>query len=279
MALSIQMVFALILMTQTTLAYDPTEMSLDAEKVPAELEGIGIDEKLGTQVDSDLNFFDEDGKEVRLREFLGTRPVVMSLVYYSCQSLCNFHLNGLIDVLKTISWTAGNEFDVLAISFDSNEASNLDMVRKKREAYLKEYNRSEHLGRLHFLTGTQDQIQKLTQSVGFRFKWDSASKQWAHASAAILLTPGGMVSRYLHGVSFSAQNMKLALLEAANGKIGNLIDNLVFRCFRYDPTKSRYTIYAFNIMRMGGLIFVALLGIILLPLWIRERLKSKVTKE
>lgn len=262
----------LILFSASTWAYDGKVQPKVASEQAKGLEGIGIDEKLGGKIDLSLKVKDEYGKDVPLSSFFdGKHPVILSLVYFSCPGLCNFHLNGLTDALKLMDqeWTVGKKFKVLSVSFDSKETP--DLAAKKKQTYMKLYGRSGAEEGWHFLTGDEGSIQNLTQSVGFKFKWDETQKEWAHASAAIIITPDGKISRYLPGILFKPQDIKLALNEAAEGKIGTIVDNLVLYCFKYDPQQSKYTLVAFNLMKMGGAVMVLVMVLWLLPVFIRSR--------
>ncbi|MGZ3774797.1 MAG: SCO family protein [Pseudobdellovibrionaceae bacterium] len=258
-------------------AFDVTPMPKVASEKPKELEGIGIDEKLGGQLDLSLKVKDETGKEVTLGSFFdGKHPVILSPVYFSCPGLCNFHLNGLTDALRLLDkdWTVGKKFKVLSLSFDSKETP--ELAEKKKATYMKLYGRQGAEQEWHFLTADEATVQTITKSLGFKFKWNEAQKEWAHASAAVILTPGGVISRYLPGIMFNPQDIKLALNEATEGKIGNFVDHLVLYCFKYDPHQSKYTLAAVNLMKMGGAVMVLMMVLWLLPVFIRShRSKSK----
>lgn len=253
-------------------AFDVTPAPKVASEQPKELEGVGIDEKLGGNLDLSLKVKDENGKEVALSSFFdGKHPVIFSPVYFSCPGLCNFHLNGLTDALKLMDkeWTVGKKFKVLSLSFDSKETP--DLAAKKKETYMKLYGREGAENEWHFLTADEATVQAITKSLGFKFKWDESQKEWAHASAAVILTPDGVISRYLPGIMFNPQDIKLALNEATEGKIGNFVDHLVLYCFKYDPHQSKYTLAAVNLMKMGGAVMVLMMVLWLLPLLIRSR--------
>ncbi|WII72104.1 SCO family protein [Bdellovibrio sp. 22V] len=257
-------------------AYDGKPAPMVASEQPKELEGIGIDEKLGGKVDFTLKVKDDNGQEVTLGSFFdGKHPVIISPVYFSCPGLCNFHLNGLTDALKLMEkdWTVGKKYKVLSVSFDSKETP--DLAAKKKETYMKLYERPGAETGWHFLTADESAVQAITQSLGFKFKWDEASKEWAHASAAVIITPDGTISRYLPGIMFNPQDIKLALNEATEGKIGNFVDNLVLYCFKYDPHQSKYTLAAFNLMKVGGAVMVLVMVLWLLPVYIRSRRSNK----
>jgi protein SCO1/2 len=239
-----------------------------ASETPADFKDIGIDENLGTELDLSLPFVNEKGEAVTLGQYFdGKKPVSISLVYYSCPGLCNFHLNGVVDAMKELDWTVGGKFDVLAISFDPREQS--EVAAGKKQAYLEAYGRPESEKGWHFLTGDEASVKALTKSVGFKYKWNDETKEWAHASAAILVTPQGRVARYLHGIMFDASTLKLALQEATEGRIGSLVERMVYYCFRYDPHQSKYTIYAFRLVQVGFVLMVLALAGILFPYWRR----------
>lgn len=251
------------------MAYDPAQTEI-SNQTPQQLEGIGVTEKLGDQIDLGTPFTDDAGNPVTLGSYFKTgKPVVFSIVYYSCANLCNFHLNGLTSALKKLPWTVGQEFELVALSMDHRETP--ELAGKKKANYVNEYGRPDSINGWHFLTGSEDNIKKIADQVGFGFRWDEAGKQFAHASAAIIVTPGGKISRYLHGVTFEPQTVRLALLEAGDGRIGNIIDRIVMFCFQFDPRKSKYTIYAWNIMRIGAVLTVLLLAVLLVPVWMRDR--------
>ncbi|QDK43898.1 SCO family protein [Bdellovibrio sp. ZAP7] len=260
----------------TTFAYNGTEAGMAAGDKARELQGVGIEEKLGKKLDLGMKFKDETGKEVALGDFFdGKHPVIISPVYFSCPGLCNFHLNGLTDALKVMdkNWTVGGKFKVVAISFDSKETP--EIAAHKKELYMKLYDRPGSESGWHFLTGNEQQVRALTEAIGFKFRWDETQKEWAHASAAVVASPEGTVSRYLPGIMFNQQDIKLALNEATEGKIGNFVDSLVLYCFQYDPHKSKYSLAAVSIMKMGGGVMLLVMVLWLLPLYIRSRRAKK----
>lgn len=262
----------LVFFGKITWAYDGKPAPKVADEKVHELEGVGITEQLGSKIDFDLVVKNEKGEEVKLGTFFdGKHPVILSPVYFSCPGLCNYHLNGLIDALKLMDkkWTVGDKFQVIAFSFDSKETS--QMAASKKLAYMDMYARSGSENGWHFVTASEDIVQKLTQSVGFKFRWDEASKEWAHASAAIVITPDGTISRYLPGITFNQQDIRIALNEATDGKIGTIVDSLVLYCFKYDPSQSKYALVAFNLMKIGGALMVLVMVIWLLPVWLRSR--------
>ena len=257
-------------------AYNPSDdKPMLVHKTPKELEGIGIDEKVGEQIDLGLEFMDDEGSLVTLGSYFdNSRPVFLTMVYYNCPSLCNLHLNGLTEAFQKMNWTAGVDFKVIAISMDSRETPKVSAPKKAN--YIKKYGRPEAGKGWHFLTGTEENVQKIAENIGFRFKWVDEDQMFAHAAAGVVLTPGGQISRYLHGIQFSPQTLKLSLLEASDGKIGSIVDQVLMFCFQFDPKKNKYTLYAWNLMRLGGLVTVILISSFLVPYWLRELKKRSL---
>lgn len=258
-------------------AYDGQSTAKVASEFPEELKNVGIDEKLGDKIDLTLKVRNENGELVELGSFFdGKHPVILSPVYFTCPGLCNFHLNGLTDGLKLLddNWTVGKKFKVVAFSFDSKDQS--DSAALKKSTYVKLYERPGSADGWHFVTADEEVVQKLTSSVGFKFRWDDKVNDWAHASAAIILTPEGVISRYLHGIMFEPKDVRIALNEATEGKIGNIVDSIMLFCFKYDPQQSKYALVASNVMKVGGAIMVLLMILWLMPMYIRSvRAKSK----
>lgn len=243
-------------------------------ETPQQLQEVGISEHLGDQLNLDLVFTNESGEKTPLRDFFrDNKPVLLTLAYYNCPSLCNFHLNGLNDAFKKLNAPLGREFNVVTVSIEPSETS--DLAAKKKASYIKDYGRPEGADGWHFLVGDDDQIRELARQVGFKYRWDEEQKQWAHAAAAFVLTPEGRISRYLYGIEFSPQTMRLSLVEASNGKIGTLVDKLILFCFHFDPKASKYTLYAFNVMRAGGILTALLLAVFMVPFWFRNRREEK----
>lgn len=241
-----------------------------ANEPVAALKDVGIDQKIGSAFPVDAEFRDETGKTVRLGQYLAPgKPLIVSPVYYGCQSLCNYHLNGLTDGLKGLDWSAGDKFQVLSISFDEHEGP--DLAKAKKESYMKLYDRPKATEGWHFLTGDAKAIKALTDSVGFKFRWSEEMGEWAHPSAAIIVSPEGKITRYLPGVFFRPQDIKLALNESVAGKLGTFIDRMVLFCFRYDEHQSKYSPIIANIMKLGGVLMILALLAWLIPFWLRSR--------
>jgi len=226
--------------------------SLMAQDPPAGiLTEIGVDQKLNAHVPLDLRFKDESGTAVYLRDFLRGKPVVLSLVYFECPMLCSMTLNGLVKGMRPLTFNIGRDFDVVTISFDPNETPQL--AAAKKDVYVKDYGRPGAASGWHFLTGSVDSIQRLTDAVGYRYKWDASTKQWAHVSAIILLTPDGRVSQYLYGIEFSARDLRLSLVQASQNKIGTLVDRILLYCYHYNPTTGKYGFVIMNTVRVASL--------------------------
>lgn len=236
-----------------------------AEEAPHGLESIKIKEHIGQFINLDLEFKNEEGQSQSLKSYFQNTPVLMTVVYYNCPSLCNFHLNGLFTGLDAMK---RKDYQFVILSMDSTEGPNL--AKEKKKNYLMEFPNliSEQV---HFLTGSKQAIQDLTDGLGFVFRWDEETQQFAHSPVAYSLSPKGMISRYLYGVQFLPQTLKLALLEAGREKIGNIIDRILLFCYRFNPKANKYSLYAVNLMKAGGILIILALISLLAPVWIKER--------
>ena len=219
---------------------------------------IGIDQHLDAQLPLDVELHNEKGEKVKLGDFFGTKPVILSLVYYRCPSLCPMTLNGLTKALNPLRFSAGKDFNMVTLSFDSQETA-ADALEKK-QIYLKQYKNPGVEKGWHFLTGPQDSIGKILKIVGFRYSTDPASRQFAHASGVMVLTPEGKISRYFYGVEYAPKDLRFALLEAGKGKIGTLVDQILLLCYHYDPMTGRYGFAIKNALRILGALTVLILG-------------------
>lgn len=222
-------------------------------RIPEELVGVGINEQLNVQLPLDLPLVDENNRDVRLSDYFdGKHPVVLTLNFYRCRTLCNLQLNGLIDALEQLdeSWTPGRQYRIVTLSFDPLETPVL--AKAKKESYIAELGRSEAAAGWHFLTGDKPSIKQLTERVGFSYKWNEETQQWAHGSSLILITPDGRVSRYLGGVYYDPKVLRLSLVEASQGRIGSLWDQVFLICFHYVSSEGKYVPAAWAIMRIGG---------------------------
>ncbi len=240
-----------------------------AAERPGLLSQIRIDRKLDEQVPLDLPFVDEQGQPVTLGRYFGQRPVILALVYYECPMLCTQVLNGLVSSLDVLRFDPGKEFEVVALSFDPGELPG--MARDKKKAYMERYKRPGTEGGWHFLTGKQESIARLTDSVGFRYAYDEKTDQYAHAATIILLTPGGRVSRYFYGIEYAPRDLRLGLVEASENRIGNAIDQALLLCYHYDPSEGKYGVAIMNVLRLIGILMIVSVGAFILIALRRDR--------
>lgn len=242
-----------------------------SSEVPQELQDVSIEEKLGASVSVDeLTFRDEKNEEVALSKYFHSgKPVVLNLVYYNCPNLCNLVLNGFLETLKKMDWTPGNQFEVVTLSINPKEKP--DLAEAKKRSYVAALGRPASSFGWHFLTGEESQIKKLADEVGFRYKYDPKSKEYAHAAGIFVLTPEGKMSRYLFGIDYPTRDLKLSLMEASGGKIGNIAEKILFFCYRYDPSAKGYGLYVWRLMRVGSAGTVVAFGGYLFMFWRRQR--------
>jgi protein SCO1/2 len=245
--------------------------------LPTALQNVGIDQKLNEQVPLDLQFLDETGRTVQLREYFGRKPVILSLVFYECPMLCNQVLNGLVGSLKAQTFNVGQEFDVLTVSFDPREGPQLASAKKL--SYMQRYQRAGAEKGWHFLTGDQKSIDALTRAVGFRYSYDAATNQFAHASGIMVLTPEGKLSRYFYGIEYGPKDLRLALVESSANKIGTPVDALMLYCYHYDPVTGKYGPTIMNIIRLGGLLTMLGVAALVFVLQRRRRIAEEATNE
>ncbi len=251
--------------------YDPNEVGV-SNGLPQVLQKVGIEQKLNEQLPLDAVFKDENGKEVKLGEYFGKgRPVILALVYYECPMLCNEVLNGLTGSLKSLTFDTGKDFDVVAISFDAGENDKPELTKNKKESYMKRYGRPGTESGWHFLTGTQGEIDKVTKAVGFNYQWDEQSKQFAHAGGIMFATPEGKLSRYLYGIDYAPKDIKFAVMESADNKIGSSAEQLMLYCYHYDPATGKYGLSIMKIMRLGGVATLIGLGAMFFVFWRRNK--------
>jgi protein SCO1/2 len=253
------------------------ELKADPKKVPDELDGVGVKEHLGGRVSLEEIFLidAESGQKKLLKDyFVSGKPTLINLVYFECPMLCTMVLNGVNEGLKKLAWSVGKEFNVLTVSINPNDTS--AMARAKKENYLKDYVKEGHDPQLahsgwSFATADENQVRKLAAELGFEYKYDQIQKQYAHPAVTFMLTPKGVVSRYLYGITYDPRNLKLALLEASQGKIGSVFDRLLMFCYHYEPLARGYSIQAMKVMQLGAVAIIALLGGYLVVFWTRQR--------
>jgi protein SCO1/2 len=242
---------------------------------PSILEQVGIDQRLNEQLPLDATFHDESGRAVQLGEYFKGKPVILAMVYYTCPMLCSEVLNGLSRSLKLLQFSAGKEFEVVAISINPREGP-ADALQK-HESYVHRYHRPGSEWGWHFLTGDEKSIQAVAQAVGFRYAWDPKIQQYAHASAIMVVTPQGKLAQYYYGIEYSAKDLRLALVEASENKIGNLVDQMLLYCYHYDPATGKYSVALLKTVRLAGAVTALSLGLLMVVLFRRERRRQPST--
>jgi protein SCO1/2 len=245
------------------------EAGMPASAMPPALREIGFDQNIDRQLPLDVPFADEDGRTAPLGRFFGTRPVILSLVYYECPMLCTTVLNSLASSLDTMSLEPGQDFDVVTISFDPRETPAL--AAAKKASYLQRYKRPGAAAGWHFLTGTQPSIAAVTKAAGFRFVWDDGLKQFAHPAGIVVVTPEGRVARYLFGIDYGPRDLRMALVDASAGKVGTAVDSFLLYCYHYDPMTGRYGLAVMRALRAAGAATVVALGLFIVVMVRRER--------
>ncbi|MFY9689590.1 MAG: SCO family protein [Candidatus Acidiferrales bacterium] len=226
---------------------------------PDLLKQVRIDQKLNDSIPLDLTFRDEHGKTVQLAQYFGSKPVILTLVYYSCPMLCTQVLNGLDRSMENIPLTIGKDFNVVTVSIDPTERPVL--AEAKQELYTGMYERPGAAQGWHFLTGKEPQIKALADAVGFHYAYDPDSKQYAHAAAIMLLTPNGRISRYFYGVTYPERDLRLGLVDASSGKIGSPLDAAMLYCYHYDPHTGKYGLLISRVIQLSGALTILLGGI------------------
>jgi protein SCO1/2 len=236
---------------------------------PAILREVSIAQRLNGPIPPEIVFRDENGKAVRLGDYFGKKPIVLSLVYFDCPALCTEVLNGELRTMKAISLDLGKDFEAVTVSFEPKDTPAL--AKAKRDVYAGQYGRPGAAEGWHFLTGEQPAIDALTQAAGFHYAYDSSIKQYAHAAAIMVLTPEGRIARYFYGVQYPGRDFRLGLVEASQGKIGTVTDHALLYCYQYDPETGKYGLIVMRVVRAAGLLTVLVLGIFLVVMFRRER--------
>jgi protein SCO1 len=244
-----------------------------AEWTPTPLQEVGFDQRLDEKLPLDTMFRDEHGNTVRLGDYFGEKPVILAFVYYDCPMLCTMVLNGLTTTLKVMNFEVGNEFDIVTVSFDPRETP--ELATAKKTTYVQRYNRPGAEEGWHFLTGDEESIRRLTDAAGFRYFYDERVGDFAHASGIILVTPDGRLSKYLYGVEYAPRDLRLGLIEAASGRIGNPVDQILLYCYEYDPTTGTYGLVIMRLIRLGGLLTVLGLGFFVVAMLMRDRVRAQ----
>jgi protein SCO1/2 len=240
-------------------------MSPPANVRPPKLENVGIEQHLDAQVPPDLTFRDEAGKTVKLGDYFGRKPIILDLAYYNCTMLCGEVLLGLTGAMKMVNFNMGEDYDVITVSFDPKDTPELAAAKKKD--YVQRYGRPGAQPGWHFLTGQPDEINALTRAVGFQYQYDPKINQYAHATAIMVLTPQGKISRYFYGVDFPPKDLRLGLVEASQNKIGSPVDAILLYCYHYDPATGKYGAIVTNILQLGAGITILILAAMFLILF------------
>jgi protein SCO1 len=248
-------------------------LSPPASVRPPYLENVGIEQRLDGQVPADLAFVDDAGRAVKLGDYFGTKPLILNLVYYNCTMLCGEALAGLSASMKVIKFDVGDQFDVITVSFNPEETPGLAAAKKKE--YVKRYGRGGAEKGWHFLTGPAESINALAKAVGFQYQYDATRKQYAHTTAILVLTPEGRISRYFYGVEFPPKDLRLGLVEASSGKIGNPVDQVLLYCYHYDPAVGKYGAVVANVLKIGAAVTILFLAGLLLVLFRLERIAPR----
>ena len=242
--------------------------------IPTELTGIDIEERPGALLPRQVRLRDQSGQEVELAKYAaGDKPLVLVLGYFECPMLCSLVLNGVLQAMKESAWTAGNEYRTLVVSFDPRDTP--EAGRKKRANYIEAYGRPVSGDGFDFLVGDEASVRALADAVGFHYRWDETTKQYAHAAGAFVFTPDGRLSRTLYGISFPQKNFGLALREAGSGQVGSAWDRVLLFCFHYDPNARGYVLATKRLMMASGAVTVVLLGIWLIRFWRTERSRTR----
>jgi len=249
------------------------QMAPDVEILPLPPKDVGFDQNIGKFVPLDALFRDETGRPVHLGDFFSDKPIVLSLAYDTCPMLCNLSMSGLASSLKGINLDVARDFDVVTLSFDPRDTP--EMSRVKKEGAIARYGRAGASNGWRFLTGDENEIRRVTSAVGFRYVWDAPSNQYAHPTGVVVLTPRGQIARYLFGIEYAPKDLRLSLVEASKGKLGNVIDQLLLLCYHYDPKIGKYGPLAIGAMRTAGGLTLLSLGTFVTVMIRREKRSRK----
>ena len=245
---------------------------LEANATPAILKNVGIDQKIGTQLPPDLKFIDASGASVELSQYFGNKPIILSLVYYDCPMLCTEVLNGLNRSIAPLEFSIGEDFEVISVSFDPKET--YDLAAQKKKVYVKRNNRPGAEKGWHFLTGDQSSIDAITDAVGFNYVYDESVQQFVHGSAIMVVTPEGVISHYFFGIEYPSEDVRLALVESSENKLGTVYDQVLLYCFHYDPESGKYGVVIMNVIRIAGAGTILAMGAFMFIMFRRDRSDS-----
>lgn len=234
---------------------------------PPGLQHVGIKQNLNEQIPADLIFTDDSGRQVRLGDYFGKKPMILNLVYFTCPMLCGEELNGLESALRVLKFDVGKEFDVITVSFDPKDTP--EAAAKKKAEILKRYKRAGADQGWHFLVGNQDAIGRIAKASGFEYQYDTRTQQFAHSTAIMVLTPQGKIAQYYYGIDYPPKDLRLALVDASQEKIGNVVDEVLLYCYHYDPSKGKYSATIVRILRLAGIATLLCLGTLFIVLFRR----------
>jgi protein SCO1/2 len=263
---------AVLTLTAQVSRYDEKQAGAVSDKPPAILNNVGISQNLNQQLPLSLTFTDDHGQTVQLAQYFGKRPAILALVYYQCPMLCSEELNGLTGALQMVNFVPGRDFDVIVVSIDPSEGT--DLAAAKKRSYLKRYGHPDTADGWHFMTGTQPNIDALTKAVGFGYVKipgpDGKLTQFAHASSIQIVTPAGKLAQYYMGVEYSPKDLRLGLVEASANRIGSPVDNILTYCYHYDPKTNKHSLIIARVVQLGGLVTVSTLGGFMLLMFRRD---------
>jgi protein SCO1 len=244
--------------------------------LPDALKKVGVEQRLGASLPLDLRFKDENGAVVPLGTYFRSgRPVIVAFVYYDCPMLCNQVLNGLTGALKGMNFNAGKEFEVVAISFDAREFDKPELAKNKKASYMERYGRPGTEHGWHFLTADQATIDNITSAAGFSYKWDEKTNQFAHAAGIMVASPQGRLTRYLYGIDYAPKDLKFAVMESADNKVGSTAEQLLLYCYHYDPSTGKYGLAILRVLRLAGVATVLGMGLMAWVFWRRNKKKDQ----
>lgn len=251
-------------------------LSATGGEIPDALQGVGIRENLGRTLDlkkdgQELTLTDESGNPVSLNHYFHQeKPVLLAFIYYECPMLCSLVLNGVLDAIKQMEWTVGQQYEIVTLSINPKDTPAL--AQQKKDNYIKRYNRPNASTGWHFLTGSEAAVRAIADQIGFDYRYDPVEKQYLHAAGIFILTAQGKISRYLYGTSFRPQDLKLGLLEAQSGKIApSTLDRVLLFCFHFDPSKNSYTLRMWRIVQVVLTVQAVILAGLLAYLWKRDK--------
>lgn len=261
------LVLALLLGAMAPLSAD--EGLVDPKDMPGPLKEVGFNQKIGDALPLDAKFVDEAGKEVTLGDYFGERPVILAFVYYDCPMLCSLVMNGLAKSVGVLEFNAGDAFDVVAVSVDPTDTP--AKASKTKLETIQRYGRPETAEGWHFLSGQESEIQKVAQAAGFEYTFIPETGDYAHAAGILLATVDGTISQYYYGIEYSPKDLRLAMVEASENRLGSVVDQILLYCYRYNPSLGKYTAVITRVLRLAGLVFLLCLATFLWINWRRDR--------